>query len=404
MATSNWCIPEHRDSVWVDGTGLSQAVSILGSFVTLSGIQTSGADYANIGISGGNNIVDYCRSDSSNQYGLVVSTGTENIIQRSTFAGNTTASALITATSTTMRNCTFYDSGPYGIDCLTAVDFFLKNNIHLSQTGTNTAIRASWNSTISYSAAHNYAITVSGGPSLGTGSFTADPLMDDPAGGEFRLTALSPAINAGTDVGLPYSGSKPDMGAYESGSLASLEIIPAIDSMRADSQYQFTVIGRDSDGYPADYGTLSWSHTFATGSISVGGLFTPQNTGTGQIQVTSNVGGVSALSPVMTVVAGSLATLTIAPDRDTIATDTTRLFTVTGTDSRGNPVSNLGTISWSVLNGIGTIDVAGLFTPTAAGNGFVRATSSLSVSTITDTITVVSWRLSPICRFCPEAT
>jgi hypothetical protein len=43
-----------------------------------------------------------------------------------------------------------------------------------------------------------------------------DPLFVKPANNDFRLRAGSPAIDAGVDVGLPFQGDAPDIGAYES--------------------------------------------------------------------------------------------------------------------------------------------------------------------------------------------
>ena len=49
----------------------------------------------------------------------------------------------------------------------------------------------------------------------GTGNIDANPLFIDAENGNFHLQPESPCIDAGTDVGLPYSGEAPDMGAYE---------------------------------------------------------------------------------------------------------------------------------------------------------------------------------------------
>jgi hypothetical protein len=48
-----------------------------------------------------------------------------------------------------------------------------------------------------------------------THSFAGDPLFVDPANGHFRLTSGSPAVDTGMDVGLPYLGIAPDLGAFE---------------------------------------------------------------------------------------------------------------------------------------------------------------------------------------------
>lgn len=49
-----------------------------------------------------------------------------------------------------------------------------------------------------------------------TGTISADPAFVDPLTGDFRLGFGSPLIDAGVDVGLPYNGAAPDIGAYES--------------------------------------------------------------------------------------------------------------------------------------------------------------------------------------------
>jgi hypothetical protein len=50
-----------------------------------------------------------------------------------------------------------------------------------------------------------------------SGNITTDPLFTSST--DFHLQPTSPAINKGIDVGLPYNGSAPDIGAYESSSV-----------------------------------------------------------------------------------------------------------------------------------------------------------------------------------------
>jgi uncharacterized repeat protein (TIGR01451 family) len=49
-----------------------------------------------------------------------------------------------------------------------------------------------------------------------SGGISEDPLFVDGPGGDFSLQSDSPAINAGLDLGYPYYGPAPDMGALES--------------------------------------------------------------------------------------------------------------------------------------------------------------------------------------------
>jgi len=56
-------------------------------------------------------------------------------------------------------------------------------------------------------------------PEDATGANNTDvnPLFVDTATGDFHLQSTSPCIDAGTDVGLPYAGTAPDMGCFEYG-------------------------------------------------------------------------------------------------------------------------------------------------------------------------------------------
>ncbi len=51
----------------------------------------------------------------------------------------------------------------------------------------------------------------------GAGNIDADPLFVDADNDDYHLTGDSPCIDAGTDVGMPFVGEAPDMGAFEYG-------------------------------------------------------------------------------------------------------------------------------------------------------------------------------------------
>lgn len=177
--------------------------------------------------------------------------------------------------------------------------------------------------------------------------------------------------------------------AVTASGLTYLTISPDSAEITADSSINFTSTGMDADSNATGVGTLTWEVLGGVGTIDADGLFTPGSAGTGQIAATSSVGGVVDTNTAIIVVPGVLATLTITPDRDTVSTDSTRQFAIFGSDVGGNAVGDLGTLTWSVDGGIGTIDNAGLFQANATGSGFVNASSSYGPTDKTDSIFVV---------------
>lgn len=74
----------------------------------------------------------------------------------------------------------------------------------------------------------NYAGTAAAGPL----EFNADPALD----GSYKLLAGSPAIDAGVNVGLPFSGLAPDLGAYESSFSATPVLKHSIPEAKATAE------------------------------------------------------------------------------------------------------------------------------------------------------------------------
>ncbi|MBI2842941.1 MAG: alpha-galactosidase [Armatimonadetes bacterium] len=67
----------------------------------------------------------------------------------------------------------------------------------------------------------------------GTGEFEMEPRFVNSMAHDYHLQASSPAVNAGTDVGFPYYGSAPDIGAFE---LAPKFTTDRIGSLRAHAR------------------------------------------------------------------------------------------------------------------------------------------------------------------------
>jgi hypothetical protein len=115
----------------------------------------------------------------------------------------------------TIFNCTGYaNAANFGLgnDVDPGERHLLRNNISVG--GTDTIANAdaqynSWNGGVSASDADFVSLDLS----LATVTRSLDGSL--PETDLFRLRSDSDLVNAGTDVGLPYSGSAPDLGAFE---------------------------------------------------------------------------------------------------------------------------------------------------------------------------------------------
>lgn len=69
----------------------------------------------------------------------------------------------------------------------------------------------------------NYSNLEMPADATGSNNIHINPLFMDAASGDFHLQSTSACIDTGTDVGLPFAGTAPDMGCYEYGASASIE-------------------------------------------------------------------------------------------------------------------------------------------------------------------------------------
>jgi hypothetical protein len=101
--------------------------------------------------------------------------------------------------------------------------FVANNNIVSNSSIVGLANRGGASITSDYNLLYNPGAVL--GDYLGVGAGAHDKTGQDPkyiGGGDFHLQPTSPAIDAGIDVGLPYNGLAPDMGAFEIPEPASL--------------------------------------------------------------------------------------------------------------------------------------------------------------------------------------
>ena len=157
-------------------------------------------------------------------------------IARSVIAGNKTSGIynqtteqsvarwrIINGTISKNEGLTASDEG-HGIRGFTldsaALNISIRNTIVWGNQKSDLDIDRSITAAVDYSDVGT--VNANGGASYiaGSGVMNRDPLLQDAANGNFRLTSASPCINAGIDVGFPFAGASPDIGAYEYASSA----------------------------------------------------------------------------------------------------------------------------------------------------------------------------------------
>jgi len=166
--------------------------------------------------------------------------------------------------------------------------------------------------------------------------------------------------------------------------LTTVVVAPAAATLTIGSTHQFAATGTDINGNEVT--PLEWVWTSTGGTVSSTGLFTAGLVvGTFANAVAARTGAISGYATV-TVSAGPLATVTVAPTTSTLAINGTQQFTAVGKDAGGNVLTI--TPTWSVAAGGGTITSAGLFT---AGTvpGTYTGTVTATVGSLAGTATVV---------------
>ncbi|MBA3854891.1 MAG: hypothetical protein C0503_10775 [Gemmatimonas sp.] len=159
------------------------------------------------------------------------------------------------------------------------------------------------------------------------------------------------------------------------GPLATISVTPNPDTTQILTTQQFVAVGRDAGNNIVPM-TPTWSLTNGGGSIDAAGLFTAAGTaGTFTNTVRATNGTIFGTATVV-VTTGPLSSITVTPNPDTTQVLTTQQFVAVGRDA-GNNILTITPV-WSVTNGGGSIDAAGLFTAGNVAGTFtntVRATS-----------------------------
>jgi len=183
-------------------------------------------------------------------------------------------------------------------------------------------------------------------------------------------------------------------GASGPGDLATLVVAPNPQTLVVNGTQQFTATGRDFSGAAVGVSPV-WTVVAGGGAITSSGMFTAGSTpGTFTTTVKATLDGVSSSATVI-VIAGPLASITIAPNPATLSVGGTQQYTAVGKDAAGNivPLSP----SWSVVAGGGAISSTGVLTAGTTVGVFANTVQASSAGvTATATVNVTAGPLATI--------
>lgn len=177
-------------------------------------------------------------------------------------------------------------------------------------------------------------------------------------------------------------------GASDPGSLSTLVVSPSTQTLPINGTQQFIAVGKDFAGVELST-SPTWTVASGGGTISADGLFTAGTVpGTYANTVVATSGSLSSRATVIVTV-GTLASVTVTPNPDTLAVNGVRQYAAVGRDIAGNVIPI--TPTWSVTNGGGSIGSStGLFTAGTVAGSFVntiRATSGVISGSATTVVT-----------------
>ena len=165
--------------------------------------------------------------NSQARSGIIISAGEShslaieinNVVIRNNIVIHSAACGLAMYYYGTIRNVQMYNNNFFNnstgiqIDAVDVDDIEINNNIFSENRQRHIDIHNVPNVTVSHNLYHD---PQSVGIGINdTSPVFGDPLFVDKYSDDFHLLAGSPAIGAGTDVGIPFIGDKPDIGAFE---------------------------------------------------------------------------------------------------------------------------------------------------------------------------------------------
>lgn len=162
--------------------------------------------------------------------------------------------------------------------------------------------------------------------------------------------------------------------AHALGTVTRLTAGPTVVSVSSDDTAGLTVTAYDATNTSADVTGVATFTTNDPRGTFTGATYHAGKVGSWTISVKAE--GQTVNVPV-TVTVGKLNELVINPNSapERVPLNGTRQFAVTGFDQHNNEVK-LGTVAWTITNGIGTVSADGLFAAKKIGDGSLTVTSA----------------------------
>jgi uncharacterized protein YjdB len=237
----------------------------------------------------------------------------------------------------------------------------------------------------------SYTNNVSGDPKITKSGNRPSPYYVPVAG--------SPLIDAGLNLGFSFTGTKPDIGAYEGGSTSSSTVVvtgvtvsPATVALNVGATSQLTKTITPSN---ATNQNVTWSSSnTAIATVDGNGLVNAVAAGTATITVTTADGSKKATSTV------TVTSTTVAVTGVTIA-PTTLSLGINGTGQLASTIvpstATNKNVTWTSSNSsVATVSNTGLVTGKAAGTATITATTTDGNKTATSAVTVSSTEIATV--------
>lgn len=212
--------------------------------------------------------------------------------------------------------------------------------------------------------------------------------------GNAGIASVSPAglvtgVSAGnTSIGAGYSGvSATLLVSVTTVPVASVQMIPGLDTLQTGTTLQLTAIPKDANGVPLAGRTIIWSsNNVSVAPVNGAGLVNALAPGVATITAVSE--GQSATATI-TVVNVPVVTVTVAPANDTVNVGANVTLVATPRDSNGTPLAGR-VISWSSSNtAVATVNSSGVVHGVAPGAATITATSGGQSGTAAITVILV---------------